>query len=185
MLIIYTGNGKGKTSASVGQAIRALGQNFHVGFAQFMKKDTGAGEQQLLRQLLGENFLPGGAGFFTAESDRPRHAAAAAHTLRWAMNWLAAPCPAPLTERAEHLPEQLPKRLLVLDEALYALHYKLLDQGDIEQIIQAAHKADCHLVLSGRGLPDWLENKADLVTEMAERKHPATRGVAAQAGIEY
>ena len=57
MIIVYTGNGKGKTSACVGQALRALGQNFTVFFAQFMKSGNVAGEQRLLSQLLGDAFF--------------------------------------------------------------------------------------------------------------------------------
>ena len=66
MILIYTGNGKGKTSACVGQALRALGQDLRVGFGQFMKKDVHAGEQVMLQRLLGENYRAGGRGFFSA-----------------------------------------------------------------------------------------------------------------------
>ena len=61
MIIVYTGNGKGKTSACIGQAMRALGRDFAVGFGQFMKQPGCAGEQTVLARLLGDDFLAGGA----------------------------------------------------------------------------------------------------------------------------
>ena len=77
MILVYTGTGKGKTSACVGQALRALGQNMRVAFGQFMKKDVGAGEQVMLARLLGADFLAGGKGFLRREEDVPAHRRAA------------------------------------------------------------------------------------------------------------
>lgn len=71
MIIVYTGNGKGKTSACIGQAMRALGRDFAVGFGQFMKQPGCAGEQTVLARLLGDDFLAGGKGFLRREEDRP------------------------------------------------------------------------------------------------------------------
>ena len=73
MIIVYTGNGKGKTSACIGQAMRALGRDFAVGFGQFMKQPGCAGEQTVLARLLGDDFLAGGKGFLRREEDRPAH----------------------------------------------------------------------------------------------------------------
>ena len=82
MIIVYTGKGKGKTSACVGQAARALGQGLRVAFGQFMKRDGQAGEQKILRELLAPSrFLAGGEGFFRREEDRPIHRAAARNAL--------------------------------------------------------------------------------------------------------
>ena len=103
MIIVYTGNGKGKTSACIGQAMRALGRDFAVGFGQFMKQPGCAGEQTVLARLLGDDFLAGGKGFLRREEDRPAHREAALVTLDWAR------------QRLERLD------LLVLDETLYAL----------------------------------------------------------------
>ena len=63
MILVYTGNGKGKTSACLGQVVRALGSGLRVAFAQFMKESGCAGEQQVLERLLGADFLAGGCGF--------------------------------------------------------------------------------------------------------------------------
>ena len=89
MILVYTGNGKGKTSACAGQALRALGQGLEVRFAQFIKQDVGAGEQRLLRRLLGEGFFPGGEGFFCAR--KPGPPIAAPPNGRWP--GAARPCP--------------------------------------------------------------------------------------------
>ena len=167
MILIYTGNGKGKTSACVGQALRALGQDLRVGFGQFMKKDVHAGEQVMLQRLLGENYRAGGRGFFRKEEEREEHRAAALTLLEWAR-------------------ERLPRLdMLLLDESLYALRAGLLERAEVEALLRRARAADCHLVLSGRDAPQWLMDMADLVTEMGEIKHPAQSGVKAQRGIEF
>lgn len=170
MILVYTGEGKGKTSACAGQALRALGQGMGVAFGQFMKRDVGAGEQQLLRRLLGPRFRAGGLGFLRHEEDRPAHRAAAAELAAWAR------------EQAGQVD------MLVLDEALYALGAGILTREDLAPLLEMARGsrgAVRHLVLSGRGLPDWLAGEADLVTEMQERKHPWRQGVPAAPGIEF
>jgi cob(I)alamin adenosyltransferase len=167
MLVIYTGNGKGKTSACVGQAIRAVGQGLRVAFVQFMKQERVAGEQVVLQQLLGENFRAGGKGFFRVEEDRPKHRDAASDTLRWALDAL------------------LRVDVLVLDESLYALGAGILLPEEVRALLDKARQCGVHLVLSGRGLPAWRAEEADLITEMGERKHPWQQGHAAVRGIEF
>jgi len=167
MILVYTGSGKGKTSACVGQAIRAVGQGLRVAFAQFMKKEGVAGEQLALYQLLGDKFRAGGRGFLRLEEDRPAHREAALATLNWAFDILGQ------------------TDLLVLDESLYALDAGLLLPEELRDLADRARQSDVHLVLSGRGLPAWLEALADLVTEMEERKHPWQQGQGAVRGIEF
>ena len=89
MLLIYTGNGKGKTSASVGQTIRAHGQGLTVAFGQFMKRPGQAGEQKVLSIMLENRFFAGGPGFFRDEEEREKHRGAALEVLRWAEDMLA------------------------------------------------------------------------------------------------
>ncbi len=168
MLLIYTGEGKGKTSAATGQCIRALGAGLRVGFAQFMKRDGQAGEQNILAQLLGEMFFAGGKGFFKKEADRADHQQAAAEVLAWAT--------AALDQDLD---------MLILDELLYALGAGLLRQEDILALLKQTEQSNTHLVLTGRGLPDWLQQRADLVTEMLPVKHPFDKGIKAQRGIEF
>ena len=167
MILVSTGEGKGKTCACVGQALRALGQGMAVAFGQFMKRECGAGEQLMLRRLLGPRFRAGGLGFLRHEEERPAHRAAALALLDWAR------------EQAEDAD------MLVLDEALYALGAGILTREDLAPLLQSGRAPGRHLVLSGRGLPDWLAGEADLVTEMRERKHPWRKGIAAAPGIEF
>ena len=167
MILVYTGSGKGKTSACVGQAIRAHGRGLQTCFAQFMKRPDQAGEQKVLAELLGDGFYAGGKGFFRTEGTRAQHRAAALEVLRWAENAL------PETD------------LLVLDESLYALGNGLLLEEEVRRMIELARQTDTHLVLSGRGLPNWLRQEADLVTEMGDIKHPFAEGRGAVKGIEF
>ncbi len=167
MLLVYTGEGKGKSSATIGQSIRALGRNLKVAFAQFMKKDGHAGEQVVLRALLKDDFFAGGIGFFRKQDEFPEHRQAALAVLDWARSRLPG------------------LDLLALDEALYALGAGLITRDELLEIIEKCRRNGCHLVLSGRGVPDWLAEKADLITEMRMVKHPYTAGTKAQEGIEY
>ena len=167
MLLMYTGDGKGKTSACVGQTVRALGQGFRVAFGQFMKKPGLAGEQDMLGKMLGENFLASGAGFFR-EAGYDKHRAKAEELLAWA-----------------HARIDAGLDMLVLDEALYALGHKLLLEEEVCTLIDVCQRADCHLVLSGRGAPEWLVERADIVSSITEVKHIYASGGKARPGIEY
>ena len=167
MILVYNGDGKGKTSACVGQAVRAMGQNLVVAFGQFMKRDGQAGEQAMLAKLLGERFFAGGLGFLRTDAERPAHREAALRVLGWAREQL---------EQAD---------MLVLDETLYALSAGILEQQELEELIAQARAGNCHLVLSGRSAPEWLVDAADLVTSMTEIKHPWRTGVKAAPGIEF
>lgn len=167
MILVYTGDGKGKTSACTGQAVRALGQGMSVAFAQFMKRDGQAGEQVMLARLLGSRFYAGGVGFFLQEKERPAHRQAAERVLMWVRQ------------------QQPVVDMLVLDECLYALNAGLLTQEEVEEVLVLSRQQQSHLVLSGRGAPPWLVEAADLVTSMTEVKHPWRSGVKAMPGIEY
>ena len=167
MLLIYTGNGKGKTSASVGQAIRAHGQGLTVAFGQFMKRPGQAGEQKVLSIMLENRFFAGGPGFFRDGEEREKHRGAALEVLRWAEDMLAS------------------ADMVVLDEILYAHGYGLISEEELRSLTEKARAAGAHLVLSGRGLPAWLEQEADLVTEMTEKKHHFGQGRQAAPGIEF
>ena len=167
MILVYTGQGKGKTSACVGQAARAHGQGLKVAFGQFMKRPGQAGEQKVLSLLLGDRFFVSGRGFFRREEERPAHRKAAGILLSWAM----------LQARSADM--------LILDEALYALSCGLLAREEAEDLLALARERQFHLVLSGRGLPDWLCRAADLVTEMEAIKHPHQEGIQPVLGIEF
>lgn len=167
MIILYIGSGKGKTSACVGQAVRALGQGMRVGFFQYMKREGAAGEQTVLRRLFGENFMAGGRGFLRDPETFPHHREAALH----------------LTEFVRARIPDLD--MVVLDEAVYALSAALITRDELCGIIALCGENGAHCVLSGRSAPGWLIEAADLVTDMTEMKHPYTRGIPAERGIEF
>jgi len=133
-----------------------------------MKRPDMAGEQKVLARLLGQNFAAFGVGFFRSEADRDKHRKAAERTLAWAR------------DKLEHGAD-----MLVLDEILYALGHGLVCLKEIEELISLARIKNRHLVLTGRGLPEQLAQKADLITEMRPVKHPHDSGTPALKGIEY
>ncbi len=167
MLLVYTGNGKGKTSACLGQVVRALGANKRILFAQFLKQNGEAAEQKILQTLLGENFYAGGAGFFLDEQDRPLHTQAAQATLYWAKS---------------HIPEA---DILILDESLCALDNGLITSSELLDFLE--HTQNKHVILSGRhtSLPQWLFDRADMITALTEVKHPWQNGKQAVYGIDF
>ena len=167
MVVVYTGNGKGKTSACVGQAVRALGQGMRVGFFQYMKRPDQAGEQKILAELLGANYAAGGLGFLRSPERFAEHREASVR----------------LTEHVLTLIENLD--MLILDEALYAMKAAVLTQDELRGIMDMCERNRTHLVLSGRDAPPWLIDAAALVTEMAELKHPYSQGISAERGIEF
>lgn len=166
MILIYTGDGKGKSSASIGQIVRGLGHNLKIAFGQFMKRDDKAGEQKIIKKLLDKVFIAG-PGFMLSDEDMPKQQECAQKLLNWAYEIL----------------DQVD--ILILDEALYALSYEIISQEDLEKIINKAEELNKDLVLSGRGLPDWLKKRADLVSEINEIKHPFSQGLKAKAGIDF
>ncbi|SDB07625.1 cob(I)yrinic acid a,c-diamide adenosyltransferase [Desulfonatronum thiosulfatophilum] len=168
MIVVYTGDGKGKTSAAMGQIMRAMGHGMRVACAQFLKRGGVAGEQVVLARMLGEDYHVGGLGFMRDQRDFQRHRDAARVTLKWA---------------ADRLAEQV--QVLVLDELLYTLGAGLIEQEEVQSLLDAARSRNVHLVLTGRGLPGWLRDQADLVTELVVQKHPYNQGQAALRGIDF
>lgn len=167
LILVYTGNGKGKTSACLGQVVRALGGGLRVALVQFMKEPGCAGEHRLLAEMLGEDFLAGGCGFFRDEAERPRHRKAAEAALAWARGRVDG------------------RDMLILDEALYALRAGLLSREEVESLLELARERACHVILSGRDAPAWLVESADLVTSMEEIRHPWQKGLPAVAGVDF
>ena len=168
MILIYTGEGKGKTSAALGQVLRAMGHGLRVVCAQFMKRDGVAGEQVMLRRLLKDEFLAGGLGFLRDGKDFAKHRAASLHVLDWVQDKLK-----------NHA------QVCILDESLYAMNQGLILPEEMENLLGLAAGRDAHLVLTGRDAPAWLIERADVVTEMLCRKHHYAAGQHAVRGIEF
>ena len=177
LIIVNTGNGKGKTTASLGVALRALGQGWRVLVIQFFKGDWPVvfGELEMAKRLAPQfEVLQLGKGFVKHMGDtKPfeEHLAAAKDALRIAKERITSGT----------------YDLIVLDEIIYAIDYAGVQLVSLEEILALldAKPPALHLVLTGRGAPQALIDRADLVTEMREIKHPWQQKIPAQVGIDY
>ncbi len=173
MLLLFTGNGKGKTTAALGQALRVVGQGGKALVIQFIKsKNWPTGEEKALK-IFGKKLrlIKGGKGFVGIMGDKLPifvHKKAAKETLKRAKK------------------EILSKKynLVVLDEINVALSLKLLSLAEVLKVIRAAPKS-VDLILTGRGAPKELIKLADIATNFQEIKHPFQKGVWGKRGIEY
>ena len=170
LIQVYTGNGKGKSTAAFGLALRAAGNGLKVAIIQFMKKGGWYGEIQAfakLPEIMLASF--GGEGFIKkGTTPSPEH-------FKQAQAALA---------QAEQLLIAGQTDLLILDELNNALFFDLLSQEEIERLL-ALKPSHTEVVITGRNAPEYLLQAADLVTEMREIKHPFQRGLPARRGIEY
>jgi cob(I)alamin adenosyltransferase len=168
LLLVYTGAGKGKTTAALGLVFRALGRGLKVGVVQFIKGKWKTGERSFAESIPGLTFLVMGRGF-TWESDdlsRDRNAARAA--------WIAA---RGLIDSGEH-------DVVVLDELTYAIHYGFVPLDEVLAALKD-RPPQVHVCVTGRNAPEELCTLADLVTEMRAVKHPFEQGIPAQAGVDF
>jgi cob(I)alamin adenosyltransferase len=170
LLIVHTGAGKGKTTAALGLAVRALGQGLRVGIVQFIKGAIPTGEAALAARLadFGLVMHTMGDGFTWNTQDRERDIASARRT------W----------QRAVELLRDPSMNLVILDELNVVIRhdYLLIDEvlGELRQ-----KRETLHVVVTGRNARDELIDMADLVTEMKLVKHPYRSGIKAQKGIEF
>lgn len=165
MLHLYWGNGKGKTTAAMGLALRALGHGRRVVIVQFLKDGT-SGEIAPLRAAGAAVYACPNAKFtwLMDEADKAAAREASARALGQAL--------------AE------PFDLLVLDEACAALKSSILDEALLRRAVAFA-KNGREVVLTGRDPAPWLQEAADYSTEMRAHRHPYADGVAAREGVEY
>jgi len=171
LLMVNTGDGKGKTTASIGLLVRAAGRGLKCCMIQFMKSKTDRyGEHESLEKL-GIEVHTMGAGFTWDTKDRTVDIETSRETWELCRSKMA-------TGDYD---------LLVFDEIVYVLDYKLLDLDEVLSEIKKVREAQPHLhiVMSGRNAPQALVDSADLVTEMKEIKHPFHAGIYAQQGIEF
>jgi cob(I)alamin adenosyltransferase len=167
LILLYTGHGKGKTTASLGQVLRAVGHGFRVCVIQFIKGGWPTGEAKACAALGQVEFHVMGSGFTWKQDPRETMRAAVAG---WAL--------------AEEKILGGGYDLVVLDELTYLLTYQLVDEARVMAVI-SDRPSKVHLVITGRDATPALLAAADLVTEMREVKHPYATGIEAQAGIEY
>lgn len=189
LIQVYTGDGKGKTTAALGQALRACGHELKVLIIHFMKGTGYAGElfaAPMLRGLLtleefgrgcryasmikngyigckgcGECFVKKGQG---TKDDREMMEFALA--------------------RSKEALKCLEYDMIVLDEIFNALYFELIRLTEIEELL-ALKRKNCELILTGRNFPQELINHVDLISEVSMIKHPFQQGIAARWGIEY
>jgi cob(I)alamin adenosyltransferase len=168
LLIVNTGNGKGKSTAAFGLVARALGHGQRVAVIQFVKNRRDTGEEACLRHFPQLAWQVMGEGFTWETQDQARDARAAQAAWQSACGYLADPA----------------IDLLVLDEFTYAFKHGWLDLATVLAALQA-RPAMQHVVITGRAAPQALTDAADTVTEMRLVKHAFSQGLAAMPGIEW
>lgn len=169
LVIVNTGDGKGKTTAALGLLLRAWGRGLRLCVIQFIKAETGAWGELKAARKLGIEWHKMGDGFTWLSKDMDETIAKARHGWQLAQEKIASGA----------------YDLIVLDEFTYPLHFGWLDAAQVIAWLQAHRPADLHLVITGRYAPPALLEYADLVTEMNVIKHPYDRGIPAQPGIEF
>ena len=165
---IYTGNGKGKTTAAFGLAMRAAGRGLGVLIVQFLKPSDGYGEQVACNRMGNITLVPMGLDHFVSKKPSDADIEAAHKALR----------------RSEELICSGRYDVAVLDESINAVRLGLITS---QELIESLERRPDHveIVLTGRGMTPNLEEYADLVTEMRLVKHPFDKGIGARKGIEY
>lgn len=168
LVIVNTGNGKGKTTAALGLLLRAWGQNMRVVMLQFLKAQTGNWGEMKAARKLGVEIIPLGDGFTWMSKDIEQDRA------------LAQQC----WQRCRELIQSGNYEIVIMDELTYCFKFGWLDLTDVLGVL-ASRPPHLHIVITGRDAPEELIEFADLVTEMREIKHPYKSGVKAQKGIEF
>jgi cob(I)alamin adenosyltransferase len=166
LVLVYTGNGKGKTTASIGLGVRAVGHGKKVAMIQFMKGQNNTGELISLKKL--ENFTILQAGreeFIVGEADPMDVEAALAGF-----------------EKAKEVINEVD--ILILDEINMAMDFGLVEIEEVENLIRNKPKK-VDLILTGRNFPEELADLVDMISEVKEIKHHYNNGIMAKKGIEY
>ena len=169
LVIVYTGAGKGKTTAALGMALRCVGHGMKVAVVQFIKGAIDTAEERALKSF-GDRvtFLRMGEGYTWETQDRERDTTFAHQAWAAACGFLRDPSCA----------------MVILDEFNIALQHGYVDVADVLPVLRARPPMQ-HVVITGRAASDVLIAEADLVTEMKQVKHPFRKGVKAQAGVEF
>ena len=167
MIHIYTGDGKGKTTAAIGLAVRMAGYRKKVLFAQFLK-GSATGELRIMKKTQHITVIrcDNDYGFVRDMSEADKESIKKCHNDN-------------LAYILSHMNEF---DMIVMDEIFAALSYGLADLETVKRIVRTYSG---ELVLTGRGADEWFANKADYVSEIHSRKHPYEKGVSAREGVEY
>jgi cob(I)alamin adenosyltransferase len=168
LVVVNTGNGKGKTTAALGVLFRAWGRGMRVCMLQFIKATTSNyGENKAARRL-GIEIIPMGDGFTWLSENIEKDKATARQC--WEL------CKQKIFSGEYDI--------VILDEMTYALSYGWLDVNEVIEVLKQ-RPAGMHIIITGRNALPELVEYADLVTEMTEIKHPYSQGIKAQKGIEF
>ena len=170
LIIVHTGNGKGKTTAALGLAFRALGNGLNVCMVQFIKGTWKYGELKSAEKFDNFEILPMGKGFVNLGAKEP-----AKEDIEAANEAFEKGKEAILSGKYD---------MVILDEINYAILYKLIDVEKVIELLKNKPE-NVHVVLTGRSANEKIIEIADLVTEMREVKHPYQKGIKAQRGIEF
>lgn len=166
--VLLTGNGKGKSSSSLGMVARALGHGMKVGVVQFLKGDWDTGEIAFFKSQPNVRWEIMPSGFTWETQNREQDILSSQEA------W----------QHAEDMLQDETIDLVVLDELTYLLHYDYLNEDRVLQAFISRPEAQ-HLVVTGRGAADSLVELADTVSEIKEVKHAFKRGIKAQKGLEF
>ena len=167
--MVFTGNGKGKTTAALGIAIRAMGHGFKICMIQFIKGSWKYGELEAVKRFTDlMDFHVTGRGFTWKSEDFEKDKKAAREGWRLAKEVMASG----------------KYRIIILDELTYLIKLNMIDEKEVVEAILNKPQ-DLHIVVTGRDAPVSLIDAADLVTELKAVKHPLEKGIKAQKGIEF
>jgi cob(I)alamin adenosyltransferase len=169
LLIVNTGDGKGKTTSAMGTMLRAWGQGLRICVVQFIKAETGAWGEVKAAKKLGIEWHTLGDGFTWQSRDMSETRARALEAWQLAQGKITG---------GQY-------DLILLDEFTYVLSLGWLDVSDVIAWLKANKPRMLHLIITGRNAPAPLVDAADLVTEMREVKHPFRANIRAQKGIEF
>lgn len=169
LLMVYTGAGKGKTTAALGMGLRCLGHGMNLAVVQFIKGAIDTAEERILKSFGNQVvFLRMGEGYTWETQDRERDRQVAQEAWRQVEKFLQDPA----------------FGMVILDELNIAIHH---DYVSLDQVLQAVARRPpmLHVVITGRGAKQELIDAADLVSEMKMIKHPFRKGIKAQKGVEF
>jgi cob(I)alamin adenosyltransferase len=171
LIIVHTGAGKGKSSSGFGMIMRCIAHEMPCAVVQFIKGTWVTGERKFLTKNFSKQckFVVSGEGFTWETQDRERDIAAAQ------AGW----------QRAKELIRDPKIQFVLLDEINIALRYDYIDIDDVIAFLKTEKPEMTHVCLTGRNAKDGLIDLADLVTEMAQVKHPFKQGIKAQFGVEF
>ncbi|MBU4260333.1 MAG: cob(I)yrinic acid a,c-diamide adenosyltransferase [Proteobacteria bacterium] len=169
LVLLHTGDGKGKSTAAFGQALRAAGQGLQVCIVQFIKAQDQTGEAKAFQALADHvEFHVKGSGFTWQQKNKDEVIRVARQAFDFAREKI-------MSGRYD---------MVVLDELTYLLSYGMVDEAEVLDLIRN-RPAGLHLVITGRDASEKLVDAADLVSEVRMIKHPYAAGVMAQKGIEF